>query len=103
MIDKIKNDKELEPYFMKYMKLNLAIRKQPKEIPNNADKETTTDFLKVTYDFNKSIEELFQQLHDKYNVSIEIEDDDSPVNKILIEVCEYYYNKYGEDKIITLG
>lgn len=93
MIEKIKKDKSLEPYFLEYIRLTLAIRDKPAEISINADKEIKTEFLKITFDFNEAVENLLQKLNEKYGLSKEIENDESPINKVLIEVCTYYVNR----------
>lgn len=99
MIEKIKNDKELEGYFLNYMRLNLEKRELPDELPDQKDEKKVTHYLKVTYDFNKAVETLMERLAEKYNLPDDLDREQSETNKTIVEVCDFYLSKYGEKYI----
>ena len=99
MVEQIKEDKELENYFLNYIKHHLLKNELPDEMPSQEDEEKVTNYLKITYDFKKSVEELIDRLKSKYQLPEDIGHENSRMNKILVEVCEYYYSKYGENYI----
>ena len=99
MIEKIKKDNELEEYFLNYMRLNLEKRDLPEELPDQKDEKRVTHYLKVTYDFNKAVEALIERLTKKYNLPDDLGQEESMTNNIIVEVCDYYLTKYGEEYI----
>lgn len=97
--ESIKKDKELENYFLTYMRLHLEKRDLPGELPDQKEEEEVTDYLKVTYDFNKAVQNLVGKLKEKYNLSDDIGNQKSKTNEVIIEVCDYYLSRYGEKYI----
>ncbi len=97
--ESIKKDKELENYFLTYMRLHLEKRDLPGELPDQKEEEKVTDYLMVTYDFNKAVENLVGKLKEKYNLPDDIGNQKSKTNEVIIEVCDYYFSRYGEEYI----
>ena len=99
LIEKIKSDKELEGLFLNYMSLHLQKRDLPDELPDQKDEQKVTEYLKITYDFNKAVEKLINNLKKKYKLPDDIGHENSKINEVLIEVGEHYLSKYGADYI----
>lgn len=96
IIEKIKQNKDSHDVFLKYMHLHLLKSDLPENIPEQKDEEKVTHFLKVTYNFNKATEQLMDHLQNRYHLPDDLEDNESHTNEVVVKVCDYLYQKYGE-------
>jgi hypothetical protein len=97
----IKRNKELEKYFLSYIKwVTLAedVPENPQECSSLEEFEMNKIFI---YNSNKATEDLMSKLCIEYGFSLEIDSCDDPLNQLIGEVCEYYVEKYGFEMILS--
>ncbi|MCF8302675.1 MAG: hypothetical protein K9I94_05300 [Bacteroidales bacterium] len=102
LAEEIKEDQELEPYFLDYIKYNLLSRELPEELPQHASEDEVTRYLKITREFELKISSLLRMLRQKYNIKTHLEGDNQQlINQLLNNVCSYYLDQYGREKIVA--
>jgi hypothetical protein len=98
----IKRNKKLEKYFLGYLKCSYLLQTVPKDPHQNISPVETAKYLDIFNEFNSALNALLHQLDEHYNLRVQRENCDDPVNQIIIEVCEYYEKKYGEETIFKM-
>lgn len=100
--EEIKEDRELESYFLDYIKFNLLVRELPEALPDKATEEEVTKYLKITRGFELKTSSLLRVLRQKYNITTHLEGENQQlINQLLNNVCNYYIDQYGKDKILA--
>ncbi|MBS2101148.1 hypothetical protein [Carboxylicivirga linearis] len=96
----IKRNKELEVYFLRYIRTAYY-----QTLLGEVDETDIDDILKqerVLENFKDALNELADILEQKYNLVIDYNTHDCIANKIIIEVSEYYVQKYSIHKILEM-
>ncbi len=99
--DKIIKNQDVIPFFLSYIKQNLLVRKLPTEIPFDASEAEKTHFLKTTWDFKHSAENVINKLHQEYQVPNDLSEENSQMNLLLDKVCQYLIQEKGENHILN--
>lgn len=98
IIEQIKENKEIETYFLNYIKWSYSLKTLPPEPPDIISKKLLEKASNIISNYDKARNELLVELRNKYQT--EIQSNNLNINKIIIEVCEYYEEKYGKSAIL---
>ena len=100
IIEQIKENKTIESYFLYYIKWSYSKETLPAEPPANISKKELAKAGVIISNYAKARNELLVELQKKYD-SI-IQSNNLNINRIIIEVCEYYEDKYGKPAILKM-
>ncbi len=92
--DEIINNKDLEPLFLIYIKYSLLMQELD-EYSNSMSEDKRLKGLNILNKQVSSSNNLTQKLKNEYN----LEFNDHSSMPLFNEICEYYFEKYTEEKI----
>ena len=98
----IKRNKELEKYFLDYLKWTYLFQEIPDKPQMSLKSKDFSKFIEITNERDRAIKELFKQLFKQYGLQVQSDSCNDPVNQIIIDVSEYYDKKYGEETILKM-
>lgn len=101
--DEIKNDNELEPFFLDYIRCAEESNDLPEEMPKDISEEEAESIIKTAYKADVSLLNLLSEINDKYKTEYdadEIEDDDE-IAEILNQTCEHYIDMHTIETIMA--
>ena len=98
----MKRNKELEKYFLDYLKWTYLFHKIPDKPQMSSKSNEASKFIEITNERDRAIKELFKQLYKQYGLQVQSDSCNDPVNQIIIDVSEYYDKKYGEGTILKM-